>query len=134
MLRIGRDLAAEDVAPAHVGLGPLVEVGDVHELMVHEPEDALVRDKRFERVRDRRDVEQHHVLRHRGRTGVTVVDEVLEQDRDLAVRLPAPQAFLEGERIFEAARRVRRQIVFGRVKPDQLEVVGLELLQRRFAE
>jgi hypothetical protein len=94
MLRIDRDLAAEHVAPEHVGFSPLIHVGDMHELVVHQREHAFARNEGFERIGKRRDVDAQRVVRRRARAGVAVVAEILEQHIDLAVGCPAPDALL----------------------------------------
>ena len=118
-------LAAEEIAPATVFVVREVALRDVHELVVHQRVEPLGRRVGFERVRQRRDVEDQPVARRGTRGGVAVVGEVLEQDGDFLGGLPAEALALRVERVLERAGRVRREVA-ERLEPDEPEVLRLE--------
>ena len=105
---------------------PHVDRGDVRELVIVEGEEALAGREGLHRQRERRDVEQHHVARAAERGGIAVIAEVLEQDRRPVPRLPVEFLLMEGERVFERAGEIGRQIGLDRVDVEQRQVLGFE--------
>ena len=120
---------AKKLAPEGVALVPHVHGRDVGELVVGQGEEALARREGLHRLRQRRDVEQHGVVRRRARRGIAIVAEVLEQDVGPVPRLPAELLLVAVERILDRPGDIGRQIGLDRVEIEQREVLGLERRQ-----
>ncbi len=105
----GRDLALEQAAEEALAARGLVRGRHVHELVVHQPVHPLVRHHRLEGEAERGHVHLDEVARHRRRRRVAAVGEVVEQHRDGTGRGVREQLAVEGERVLEAARGVRRR-------------------------
>ena len=104
-------LAAEEAPPERVALVPHIDHADVGKFMVGQGVEALAGRESLQRQRQGRDIDQHHVAWRAQCRGGSVIGEILEQDGRPVPRPPAQFAFVEGERVFERARQIRRQIV-----------------------
>ena len=124
-----RRLAAEKVAPESVVRIPDVDRRDVRQLMVVEVKKRSPGRERLHRQRQRSDIEKDHVARRSERGGIAVVGEILEQDRRPVPRLPVELLLMEGERVFERASEIGRQIGLDRVDVEKRQVPGFERRQ-----
>ena len=126
----GRDLAAQPAARRLVRVTRLVADDGVHQLVVRQRVDALARAEGFERQHGRCHVDEDAIAgRAEDRGCIAAVAEVLQQDRDLAVRLVAEQLLLRVEAVQKTLGDVGSERRTRRIEVDDLEFVGLDDLE-----
>ncbi len=129
MLGHGDHLAAEQPSIALVLGARLIAGHQVDGLVIRLREQPLARAEGLKGERSRCNVEIDPVPRAREQERVAAIGEILQQDRDLAVRGVVEAGLLRRDGVQEALRGVRYEVGPGRVEVQNSQVASLDVTQ-----
>ena len=130
MLGYRCDLALEQPPQPSILLVRHLRRDQVHELVIGLRVHALAGTERLERQVLGRDVDERAIARRSGYGRIAGIGEILQQDRDAAVGRVAKQPLLGAQRVDEALRGVRNEVI-GAGEIDQAQLFGLDVFHLR---